>query len=73
MSGSGVRIGRLCYYGQAVSDDPKGPADGQNRVQRGGSWWNSTKSCRSANRYRYLPDFPYYTEGFRVAMTQAEK
>ena len=46
--------------------DPQGPASGDGRVQRGGSWRNYAKSCRSAYRYWSDPGFRDYYCGFRL-------
>jgi formylglycine-generating enzyme required for sulfatase activity len=44
------------------------PAWGQERVLRGGSWFVSSLSCRSAGRQGHVaPTFKYHHEGFRVA------
>ena len=46
--------------------DPEGPADGLDRVARGGSWSSYAAFCRSANRHHYRPDHVGNTVGFRV-------
>jgi formylglycine-generating enzyme required for sulfatase activity len=38
----------------------------KTRLLRGGSWFNSTGSCRSAYRSLALPDAAYFNVGFRV-------
>jgi formylglycine-generating enzyme required for sulfatase activity len=56
------------------SDYDGAPTDGSawesgdiaNRVFRGGSWNFNAWSCRSANRYCYLPGFWYNYIGFRL-------
>jgi formylglycine-generating enzyme required for sulfatase activity len=58
------------WYGDYPSGsviDPQGPSSGGSRVLRGGCWYDSPLSCRSANRFR---DFPassrYFDYGFRL-------
>jgi len=41
-------------------------ADDEQRLLRGGSWNGLPRYCRSACRYRYRPDFAYFSVGFRV-------
>ena len=41
-----------------------------NRVNRGGSWNNAARNCRSANRNRNSPDNRNNNLGFRVAAAQ---
>jgi formylglycine-generating enzyme required for sulfatase activity len=54
------------YKAEAVAD-PQGPAQGQYRVLRGGSWLIIPRDCRSANRLWINPDYRYNIVGFRVA------
>lgn len=48
--------------------DPQGPAHGQFRVIRGGSWRNHAVTCRSAYRNGLAPSVRDICTGFRVAM-----
>ena len=57
-------------YPSGSVTDPTGPLSGSYRVNRGGSWNNDAKSCRSANRNGYTPDFRNYRLGFRIARTE---
>lgn len=48
-------IGQLCsdWYGEydlSETSNPKGPANGGQKVMRGGGFWVSANECRSANR-----------------------
>ena len=52
--------------------DPKGPETGEERVFRGGSWFDFANSVRSANRHRHTPDKGYTSIGFRILMEVAE-
>ena len=47
--------------------DPTGPAKGEYRVLRGGSWFDLARHSRSAFRNYYFPDLRDYYIGFRVA------
>ena len=58
------------YYAASPVDDPTGPASGNDRVLRGGSWRNGPYITRSALRSGYTPSFRYIGTGFRVARTQ---
>lgn len=55
------------YYTIAPPKDPTGPATGQHRVWRGGSWMVGETSCRSAARNSHTPDERKDYLGFRVA------
>ena len=58
------------WYGPPATGkqtDPTGPATGTDRVVRGGSWYHSAGSCRSAYRRRQTPGERNVTVGIRVA------
>ena len=57
------------YPGGAVTD-PAGPASGSERVIRGGGWYGSAASCRSAIRYRNSPGIRDHLLGFRLLRTE---
>jgi hypothetical protein len=44
---------------------------GSNRVNRGGSWNNTARNCRSANRNRNDPSNRNNNLGFRLALNSA--
>jgi formylglycine-generating enzyme required for sulfatase activity/serine/threonine protein kinase len=49
--------------------DPVGPANGEYRVLRGGSFLNYVSDARSSFRYNINPNFRYFDRGFRLART----
>ena len=57
------------YPGGAVTD-PVGPGSGSDRVDRGGSWLNSARLCRSANRGGGSPGYRALNLGFRLLRTE---
>jgi formylglycine-generating enzyme required for sulfatase activity len=64
------------YYAAGADDNPSGPAEGDERVLRGGSWNHSADLCRSAARYSEAPGFAdvcfgYDAYGFRCVRRQA--
>ena len=54
------------YYASSPGTDPRGPASGSYRVNRGGRWDYYAFSCRVAYRNRSSPGFEYYGLGFRL-------
>lgn len=58
------------YYSSSPSKDPKGPANGEERVIRGGSWMCAENFCsnyRVAARSQSTPDTGLNNLGFRLA------
>jgi len=53
------------YYSVSPENNPQGPAQGDRRVIRGGSWASDADFCRVAFRFRYNPDDRAYYYGFR--------
>ena len=51
----------------AANIDPHGPAAGEKRVIRGGSWFFDANSARCALRYTHAPQDKGFSLGFRVA------
>jgi formylglycine-generating enzyme required for sulfatase activity/Tfp pilus assembly protein PilF len=64
-------VGEWCWdwYGNYSSDsqtDPLGPANGSERVKRGGSWFDDRRLVRSAARDKATPTRRNYDLGFRL-------
>ncbi len=55
------------YYQQNRSDNPTGPAAGELKVFRGGSWNEDPEVARSAGRNAGTPDRKSYLTGLRCA------
>ncbi|MFY1913898.1 formylglycine-generating enzyme family protein [Achromobacter xylosoxidans] len=54
------------YYAHSPRDDPQGPASGNVRVRRGGSWHTWPLYTRSAYRNWNTPETRYPLVGFRL-------
>ncbi len=57
------------YYGNSVTNNPKGPASSTYRVVRGGSWGTPPRRLRVTCRSRLKPFFRVYNVGFRLAQS----
>lgn len=55
------------YYAFSVRQNPSGPASGEKRVLRGGSWSYLPKFARSTFRFHLPPDSRGTSIGFRLA------
>ncbi len=56
-------------FSSSAAQNPTGPANGERRVLRGGSWGDSPENCRSAVRNFYGPADRANNTGFRLART----
>ena len=57
------------YYSHSPERNPRGPAFGQRRVSRGGSWRHRIQYSRCAARSSLPAAFRYTDYGFRIAET----
>jgi serine/threonine-protein kinase len=57
------------YYSTAPLINPPGPAEGDYRVIRGGSWYSTAAGVRSADRAWYIPEGGTDYTGFRCAQS----
>ncbi|MBI2817712.1 MAG: formylglycine-generating enzyme family protein [Acidobacteria bacterium] len=55
------------YYSISPLRNPQGPATGDRRASRGGSWRHRIKASRCSARSSIPPSFQYADYGFRVA------
>ena len=56
------------YYAKSPTNDPTGPATGEERAYRGGGWFNCARGSRSASRSTGAPEHRSLVLGFRVAV-----
>jgi formylglycine-generating enzyme required for sulfatase activity len=55
-------------YAGGDATDPSGPASGEARVMRGGSYGALGPACRAANRFYTTPDQRLFATGLRVVL-----
>lgn len=58
------------YYEQAPPQNPRGPASGDAKVVRGGSWFTGVDELLITTRDRIDPNVPLATVGFRCALPE---
>jgi formylglycine-generating enzyme required for sulfatase activity len=63
----------FCDYPTETVVDPTGPAEGEGRVLRGGSWIYFGRYARSAYRDRGVPGDRHGSDGFRLARGQTAR
>ena len=59
------------YFDSYISvpqTDPTGPLEGEDRLLRGGSWYNLATDCRVGRRGKYRQAWRYYTCGMRLVL-----
>jgi len=61
----------LGAYPAEMVVDPRGPAEGEDRVLRGGCWFSSGRFARSASRFAGGPGVRFADAGFRLARGHA--
>lgn len=61
------------YYGKSPKENPTGPASGEKKVLRGGSWGDPPRNIRVTARFSADPEFRDTSIGFRCAMDAATK
>ncbi len=54
------------YYSSSPAKDPRGPAKGETRIMRGGSWYNDSDICRTTYRGVGKADGLFTNVGFRI-------
>jgi formylglycine-generating enzyme required for sulfatase activity len=59
------------YYASGPATDPRGPATGEMRVMRGGSYGADAVSCRSSNRFYATSDQRLFATGVRVVLASS--
>ena len=57
------------YYAASPPVNPSGPAEGSERVSRGGAWHNIPHCCRSSYRAWAVPGETGHNFGFRVVVS----
>ncbi len=55
------------YYSYDRKVNPAGPSEGDSRIPRGGSWYDTPNNVRSAHRGEATPDYTRHKVGFRCA------
>jgi formylglycine-generating enzyme required for sulfatase activity len=53
-------------YGSNTLLNPQGPTTGNEKVLRGGSWYDVPRDCRVYYRFKYNPDHRGFNIGFRL-------
>ena len=54
-------------YSSSSQTNPKGPSNGDNRVNRGGSWFVNAWFCRVSYRSNFTPSYSSSNLGLRLA------
>jgi formylglycine-generating enzyme required for sulfatase activity len=70
-------VGEYCQdvydtYRGGIALDPQGPATGSARVHRGGDWSHASSACRSAFRFGFAGNNPFFNLGFRAVLAPGQ-
>lgn len=57
----------IMYYKHSVPKNPPGPATGESKVLRGGSWYDDSHAYKTTFRNWYQPRRAFKNDGFRLA------
>ena len=57
-------------YSSSPQTNPTGAASGSGRVNRGGSWNNSARNCRSSCRFYDTPASRFSNQGLRLVLSE---
>ncbi len=60
------------YYSESPSENPQGPASGDQKVNRGGAWYSPERDLRSAHRDGFNPAHASNVIGFRIVICEDE-
>ena len=60
------------YYSRSPQSNPTGPAEGKQRVARGGAFSDNAAFARVSNRFGVPPGFGNYDMGFRLVREPTE-
>ena len=61
------------YYKGSPKENPKGPAESEKKVLRGGSWGDPPRNIRVTARFSATPDYRDQSIGFRCALDVPSK
>lgn len=61
------------YFEQSPLEDPRGPATGTSKVNKGGNWYASPADCRCAFRGFSGPTMSFWNLGFRVVLEETDE
>jgi formylglycine-generating enzyme required for sulfatase activity len=58
------------YYLSSPEENPQGPDNGSQKINRGGSWYSQIDRCQIFNRSKDAPNTRLYNLGFRLVRTK---
>lgn len=64
---------RFCLYADTLQINPQGPATGDMRVVRGGSWDNAVDNVNLSVRQSRDPQYTFYDCGLRLALSEQKE